>query len=113
MIDEGAKRALEHTTRWFLQHLRRFHLRLPGRDTLGTLADWAGRKVGSVVCLATRTGETVPRPPVMLKCCMRVSSYLQPIILSFIVMKLARDVLREIPRDKDRTRPVMIRRAVP
>jgi len=44
---------------------------------------------------------------------MRVSSNVQPIFLSFIVMKLAKDVLREIPRDQDSTRPVTIRRAVP
>src|SRR5712691_119040 len=46
-VAKGTKRMLEHTSRWLLQHLRGFRFRPPGRDTLGTLADWAGRKVGS------------------------------------------------------------------
>src|SRR5438128_3502698 len=107
MIDKGTKRALQHTSRCLLQRLRRFHLRPLGSDTLGAFADWAGRKVGSVVCLAFRTGKTVPPLP-----CMRISSYLQLILLNFIVTKLAEDVLRAIPGDQNHARRVPIRRAV-
>src|SRR2546426_3175267 len=66
------KSRLEHTSLWLVQGLGRFRLGPRGRDTLGTLADWAGGKIGSVVGLAIHTWEAVPHWPLLLQC-MRIS----------------------------------------
>src|SRR5438132_9812057 len=65
-IDKRTKSRLEHTSLWLVHGLGRFRLSPRGRDTLGTLADWAGGKIGSVVRLAIRTWEAVPHWPFCL-----------------------------------------------
>src|SRR5437870_6839254 len=71
-IDKRTKSRLEHTSLWLVHGLGRFRLSPRGRDTLGTLADWAGGKIGSVVRLAIHTWEAVPHWPLLLQC-MRIS----------------------------------------
>src|SRR5437660_11418252 len=104
-MDKGAKRTLEDACRWLLQPVCRFCFRFLGRDALGTLADWAGRKIGGVVCLAVRTGETEPRRTILLQC-MRVSSYLRTICSNRVASTLTERVRRVSPRDEEPARPV-------